>query len=123
MGLSRYAAYRQQQIEREPWDKFGLVSNLSFGPIASYPWAGLGVASEPPSAGRVNASCEGQRHCAPSLCQRGNISAHSRRRLGEAILCRTCSESYVSHVAAPPARERAYIAMCIEDKRNRRLRS
>jgi len=92
-------------------------------PIASHPWAGLGVAAEPPSAGRVNASCEGQRRCASSLCQRGNISAHSRRRLGEAILCRPCSESYVSHVAAPPARERAYIAMCIEDKRNRQLRS
>src|SRR5262245_48581740 len=62
-------------------------------PIASHPWAGLGVAAEPPSAGRVNASCEGQRRCASSLCQRGNISAHSRRRLGEAILCRPCSES------------------------------
>src|SRR5215813_2219444 len=92
-------------------------------PIASHPWAGLGVAAEPPSAGRVNASCEGQRRCASSLCQRGNISTRSRRRLGEAILCRPCSESYGSHVAVPPARERAYIAMCIEDKRNRQLRS
>src|SRR5262245_62329973 len=93
-------------------------------PIASHhPWAGFGVAAEGPPVGRVNASYEGQRRCASLLCQQENISTRSRRRLEEAPLCRPCSEPYVSHVAAPPAHERAYTARCIEDKRNRLLRS
>jgi hypothetical protein len=103
----------------------GQVINWSYWPRAtrSRPWAGLDVAAELPSDDRVNASFEGRRRCAFSLYRRENISARSRRLLRRTTPYTLCNEPKEQEVPALHAREQACSVTCIEDKRNRRLRS
>ena len=89
----------------------------------SRPWAGLDVAAELPSDGRVNASYEGQYCCASSLYRRENILARSRRLLWRTAPYILCNEPKEQEVPALHAREQACSVMRIEDKRSRRLRS